>query len=367
MARATAEVDLEAIRLNCALLDSKAGTATLCAVVKANGYGHGMLEVARAAQEGGASWLAVAAGSEALELRHAGIGGRILVMGVVGREEVEELVSASCDLVAWSDDLVEWALRAETRARLHVKFDTGMGRLGTRSLPNAVRLALRVEDSDGVELIGGTTHFATADAADPSFMREQNAKFTEFVEQVRGFAPEVIAHAANSAATLGFPESHHDMVRCGIGIYGLDPFGADPAVHGLIPALGLKSWLGTVKETAAGESVGYGQTFIAETPTVIGTVPIGYADGVRRLLGGGADALVGGRRVPIVGNVSMDNITLDLGQGATDSVGSEVILLGSDGENRLLVEDWARAAQTINYEIATGLGGRTSFEYRGKA
>jgi len=367
VARATAEVDLEAIGLNCELLDTKVGSAVLCAVVKANGYGHGMVEVARAAQAGGANWLAVAAGTEALALRHAGIQGHILVMGVVGREEVDELVSASCDLVAWSDDLVDWAVRAETQARIHVKFDTGMGRLGTRSLPNAARLALRVKESEGVDLIGVTTHFATADAADNSFMREQNDRFGELVGQVRVFAPDVLAHAANSAATLGFPESHHDMVRCGIGIYGLDPFGADPTVHGLIPALSLKSWLATVKETAAGESVGYGQTFIAQTPTVIGTVPIGYADGLRRLLGGGVDALVGGRRVPIVGNVSMDNITLDLGRGATDPVGSEVVLLGSDGVNRVLVEDWARAAQTINYEIATGLGGRTSFEYRGQA
>jgi alanine racemase len=169
-------------------------------------------------------------------------------------------------------------------------------------------------------------------------------------------------HAANSAAALTIPESRLDMVRCGIAVYGMDPFGEDPAAHGLLPALELRSYVADVKPIAAGESAGYGRRFIAEHPTWIGTVPVGYADGVRRALTNNCDVLVGGRRVPLVGTVSMDNITIDLGPEPPPR-GAEVILIGAQGDERVPAEEWARRLGTINYEITCGISARVPREY----
>lgn len=364
MQRVTATIDRSAISHNCALLDGRTGMATrLCAVVKANGYGHGARISASAAIAGGAEWLAVAAAAEALELRSVGLREPILVMGSVDAGEIDALVEASCDLAVWSRDAAERAASAALErgrsAGLHVKLDTGMGRLGTRDSGEALSLVAGVEAADGSRCAGLMTHFATADESDDSFLREQLSRFSEFVTAARPLAPESIAHAANSAATLRLPEAHFDMVRCGIGIYGLDPFGADPEDHGLRPALAWTSWVGAVKHLEPGESVGYGRRFIADSPTLIGTVPVGYADGFSRLLGNRAEVIVGGSRVPVVGTVSMDNITVDLGPDSDVQVGEQVVLLGASGGERILAEELAVKAETINYEIATSIGGRT--------
>ena len=364
MARGTAEIDLGAIRRNCATLDAVAPGSLLCAVVKANGYGHGMVPVANAALEGGAGWLGVAAAAEALELREAGVGSPILVMGSVESGEVPDLVGSGCDLVVWTDEALGWATDATGLARLHVKLDSGMGRLGTRDHALALSLAEQAEADPGAELVGVTTHFATAELEDQAFLEQQNSLFSQFSDSVKHFAPNVLAHAANSAATLARADTHHDMVRCGVAIYGLDPFQLDPSTWGLDPAMRLTSSIASVELAQAGDTVGYGRNFKAERPTWIATVPVGYADGISRHLGGRADCLVGGRRVPIVGNVSMDNIALDLGTETEAEVGDQVVLLGRDGEQLVLAEEWATAAGTINYEIATGIGGRTEFVHR---
>lgn len=371
MSRASIRVDRSAIAANCARLRAAAGPhSRLCAVVKADGYGHGMIEVANTALAGGASMLAVAAGSEALALRTNGIEAPVLVMGAVERDEIAPLVEAECELVTWSKEFSEAAKAAAGdggNVRLHVKFDTGMGRLGTADASLARDLAVDAHESANATLAGAMTHLATAD--DPTqwdFARKQLDLFGSFASEVKAIDPEAIAHAANSAATLAIEGSAFDMVRCGVAVYGMDPFGADPREQGLVPALELTSHVAAVKEIPAGASVGYGRKFVASGPTRVASVPIGYADGFRRALGGKARAIVNGRLLPVVGNVSMDNLSIDLGpddQG--DSVGDEVVLIGDRGGARILIEELAREAQTINYEIATGLGGRAKRSHHG--
>jgi alanine racemase len=351
--RATARIDLGAIERNCARL---AGLGTkLCAVVKADGYGHGAVQAALAAQRGGAQWLAVATAGEAAALRDHGVVGPLLVMGALSSAELDLAVSARADIVAWRPDYV-----ARLRGRdvgVHVKLDTGMGRLGTRDPDEAAATAEAVSATAGPRLAGVMTHFATADD-DPEFMAEQLARFVPWADRF-----EVTRHAANSAAALGNPAARLDMVRCGIAIYGMDPFHRDPAEHDLEPALELVSYVAEVKQARKGDSAGYGRRFIAERDTWIGTVPIGYGDGVRRgLTGTGTHVLIGERRVPIVGTVSMDNITIDLGDQPVER-GTEVVLLGSRGSERVLAEDWARALGTINYEVTCGLSPRVPRSY----
>jgi alanine racemase len=205
------------------------------------------------------------------------------------------------------------------------------------------------------------THFATADD-DPAFAREQLARFLPWARELRAAHGDLLLHAANSAAALGLPEARLGMVRCGIAVYGMDPFGADPADHGLEAALELGSYVAEVKPIAAGESTGYGRRFVAAAPTWIGTIPVGYGDGVRRALTNDCDVLVGGRRVPLVGTVSMDNVTVDLGPEPAER-GAAAILIGAQGGERILAEEWARRLGTINYEITCGISARVPRAY----
>jgi alanine racemase len=352
--RAVARIDAGAIERNCARL---AALAPLCAVVKADGYGHGAVTAARAAQRGGATRLAVATAAEAGELRAAGIGGPILVMGALSSDELGVAIDAAAEVVAWEEAFVAEVARRGGRA-VHVKLDTGMGRLGTRDPAQASRVVEAVRDDPRLELAALMTHFATADD-DPEFMREQLARSTAWRPPA-----EAPRHAANSAATLGEPAARLDFTRCGIAIYGMDPFHRDPADHGLEPALELVSYIAAVKRTAGGESAGYGRRFVAERETWLATIPIGYGDGVRRGLTNRAEVLVGGRRVRLVGTVSMDNITADLGEEPVE-VGTEVVLLGTRGGERILAEDWARTLSTINYEVTCGISPRVPREAAG--
>ena len=359
MVRALARVDLGAIERNCARLAAAAAPARLCAVVKADGYGHGAVPVARAAQAGGAVWLAVAAASEAAELRAAGVGGPLLVMGALSDSELDVAVAAGADVVAWCEDFVHKVAARGRQTGVHVKLDTGMGRLGTRDPEEATRTADAVEAA-GLRLAGAMTHFATADEDDDAFMRHQLAAFDPWARTLadRG----ALVHAANSAATLREPAARYDLVRCGIAVYGMDPFHRDPAAHGLEPALELVSYVAEVKRARQGESAGYGRRFVAARDTWIGTIPIGYGDGVRRALTNNADVLVDDRRVPLVGTVSMDNITVDLG-GEPVPRGTEAVLIGARGGERILAEDVAARLATINYEVTCGISARVPREY----
>jgi alanine racemase len=360
MVRALARVDLGAVERNCARLAAVAAPARLCAVVKADGYGHGAVPVARAAQAGGASWLAVAAAAEAAELRAAGIDGPLLVMGALSEPELELALAAGANVVAWREDFVAAVAARAEDIGVHVKLDTGMGRLGTRDLEEATRVADAVQAA-GLRLAGAMTHFATADEADDGFMQEQLATFEPWARTLaeRG----ALLHAANSAATLREPAARFDLVRCGIAVYGMDPFHRDPAEHGLEPALELVSYVAEVKRALPGQSVGYGRRFVADRETWIGTLPIGYGDGVRRALTNNGDVLVDGRRVPLVGTVSMDNITVDLGDEPVPR-GAEAVLIGARDGERVLAEEIAARLGTINYEITSGITARVPREYR---
>jgi alanine racemase len=361
--RALARIDLSAVQRNCAELRRRLDGAELCAVVKADGYGHGAAWCARAAIAGGAGWLAVATAEEAADLRRHGIRERMLVMGALTAEEVEIAIAADADIVAWRTGFARLAIRkaeaADVRARLHVKLDTGMGRLGTRDADEATRVADAVAAAPHLELAGAMTHFATADEPGDAFMPAQLERFRAWAQPLRERHPGLLLHAANSAAALRDPAAHFDLVRAGIALYGLDPFQRDPAEHGLEPALELRSYVAEVKPCAPEESAGYGRRFVATAATTLATVPIGYGDGVRRALTNNADVLVGGRRRPLVGAVSMDNVTLDLGpDGGGVRRGDEAVLIGAQGAERILAEEWARRLDTINYEITCGISRR---------
>jgi alanine racemase len=363
--RAVARVNLAAIERNVARLRAGlAPGARLCAVVKADGYGHGAVPVARAALAGGAESLAVATAAEAQELRAAGVDGPLLVMGALWGDDVDLALDAGAEIVAWRESFVT-AVQARGRpARLHVKLDTGMGRLGTRDPDEATRVAEAVGASGTLTLAGAMTHFATADERADGFFAEQLARFTAWADPLRAAHPGIVLHAANSAATLRDSACHLDLVRAGIAIYGLDPFGRDPGEHRLEPALEVRSYVAEIKSCARGESAGYGRRFLADRDTVVATLPIGYGDGVRRGLSNNADVLVRGRRRPLVGTVSMDNVTLDLGaEGGGAERGDEAVLIGAQGDERILAEEIARRLDTITYEVTCGISARVPREY----
>jgi alanine racemase len=366
MRRAIARVNLAAIERNCARLRAElAEGCQLCVVVKADGYGHGAAHSARAALDAGAGWLAVAGAREAVELRQAGFQSvRLLVMGALSAVELREALDADADVVVWCEQAVA-AVAEAGGGRVHVKLDSGMGRLGTRDPKQALRVVAVASDTPRVELAGVMTHFATADDRDDSFFEYQLDTFSGWASEVRATHPEIVVHCANSAATLREKRAHFDMVRCGIAVYGMDPFGSDPLVQGLDPVLELSSYVAEAKGCASGQSAGYGRRFVAERDTLLGVLPIGYGDGWRRALSNNAEVLVGGERRPVVGTVSMDNLTVDLGENADAHLvaGSEAVLVGARGEQRITVEEVARRMDTINYEITCGLTARVSRVY----
>jgi alanine racemase len=361
--RALARVDLGAIERNCSRLRALlAEGCELCAVVKADGYGHGAVWAAKAALNAGAGWLAVATAGEAEDLRRHGIAGRILVMGALTPEELRTALEADADVVAWSEGFAraaaEHALPGARPPRMHVKLDSGMGRLGTADV-DEVRAVARLAGADErLELAGVMTHFATADELGDDHFPAQLERFAPLARELKERHPGLTVHAANSAATFREPAAHFDMVRCGIAVYGLDPFQGDPSERGLEPALSLQSWVAAVKRFEPGDSAGYGRSWRAQDPTWVATVPVGYGDGWRRGLSNYCDVLVGGRRRPLVGTISMDNLTVDLGHERDVEVGAPCVLIGEQGGERILCEEVARRLDTINYEVTCGLSPR---------
>lgn len=396
--RAEAHVDLAAISGNCArLLRALSGQSELCAVVKADGYGHGMEQVARAAVAGGATRLAVVTVPEAAGLADLDLGVPLLLLAPVRPDDLIAAIQTGAELTAWSVEQIKQiehaAVLLGVTVGIHVKLDTGMSRFGAKTLEQALAALDAAAASDVLQPAGVWTHFATADElsdeltgeragewagglADNQVQRPDNqrgddyfaqqlARFGEFVTQAKRRHPGVLAHAANSAAVLREPESHFDFVRCGIAIYGLDPFHADAASRELRPALSLRSYVASIRPLAAGESASYGRRFVTDRDTLLATVPIGYGDGWRRALTNNADVLIGGRRLPQRGTVSMDSITVDLGPESDVCVGAPVTLIGEDGAERITTEDVARDCGTINYEITCGLTARTVRSYDG--
>lgn len=356
--RGIARIDLTAVRHNVVRLRAAAPRSALLVVVKANGYGHGAIDIARTAVDAGADQLGVAAVPEAEELRRAGIDAPILMWGPMIDDEWARAAAADCEVAVWTPEGCRAAIAAGIR-RIHLKIDSGMGRLGAR--PEALTALAEAASDPALEVVGLMTHFATADQTegpDAAFMVEQLARFRAMVGPLRARFPEARLHAANSAATLRNPDTHLDMVRCGIAVYGCSPFMDDPAAHDLRPVMALESYLASVKPILGRESVGYGRTWRAARGTLIGAIPVGYADGYVRAYANTAEVLVNGRRVPVVGMVSMDQITVDLGPEATDRVGDPVVVMGTQGDETITAEELGRHRDSINYEVVCGIGER---------
>lgn len=371
---AEVHVDLDAIAANVTALRGHAGGAEVMAVVKADGYGHGLVPSARAALAGGATWLGVAQVDEALALRAAGVDDRLLAWLYAPGADLAAAVAADVDLsvaAPWALDAAVAAARATGRtARLHLKADTGLGRGGaTRAdWPDLVDAALAAEAGGAVRVAGVWSHYAWADAPDHPTVHRQSAAFAEAVElaERRGARPEV-RHLANSAATLTNPDARWDLVRPGIAVYGLSPVPdvAGPERFGLRPAMTLSAQLALVKDVDAGQGVSYGHAYTTDAPTRLGLVPLGYADGVPRHASGSGPVLVAGRRTTVAGRVCMDQFVVDLGPDAAPRAGDDAVLFGPGDAGEPTAQDWADAAGTISYEIVTRVGAHLPRRYTG--
>jgi alanine racemase len=352
--RSSVLIDLAAVRHNVAHLRALlAPSGRMLVAVKADGYGHGTLQVAQAAAAAGANGVAVATAEEAVALRDAGFDDAILVMGpLYSFDQYEEMANRRVDFAVVSDQMaaVLPSLRGTgLTARVHLKVDSGMNRQGL--FPSQVGAFLdSIRDIPEIALVGVMTHFACV-TEDPATIDFQLGRFLPAVAQVRLHQPGVLAHAANSAATVHSTSAHLDMVRCGCAVYGLSPWQRDPIAEGLVPVLSWKSQVALVKRVAAQEGVGYGHTFRPAAPADIALVPLGYGDGVFRALGNNGEVLINGRRYPIAGRVSMDSFGVDVGTDGQVKVGDAVTLIGVDGNERITAEELAQRAGTINYEI----------------
>ncbi|WP_203338716.1 alanine racemase [Nocardioides limicola] len=362
-------VDLAAIRHNVGRLrdwvGADAGGPQLMTVVKADGYGHGILEVARAARDAGTDWLGVATLTEALTLRHAGDTGPLLCWLHLPGEEFAAGIAADVEVTAYSTgqlaEIVAAADRAGRRARVQLKVDTGLSRGGATAAewPALVAAARAAETVGSVEITGIWSHFACADEPGHPANDAQETAYRLALDTAHaaGLRPR-LRHLANSAAAVLRPSARFDLVRCGIASYGLDPApGHTPAELGLRPAMTATSPLALAKPVATGAGVSYGHAWTATADTTVGLVPVGYGDGVPRHASSVAEVLVAGKRRPIRGRVCMDQFVVDLG-GDLPPAGTEVVLFGPGDQGEPTAQDWAEAVGTINYEITTRIGGR---------
>jgi alanine racemase len=352
-------VDLEAIKNNIRYILERSKVQVM-AIVKANAYGHGAVPVARAALEAGATWCGVARVNEALELRQAGLDCPILILGYTPEARYKEMIDQRVSMTVWDIQQVELISKVASQmnqvARLHLKIDTGMSRLGIP--PDAViDLLQKVSHFPKIQFEGLFTHFARADEADPSPTDAQEKLFQELVEELKSTGIQIpLIHAANSAASLTHPSLYFNCVRFGIAMYGLHPSSDCPLPSEFRPALTWKSVLSLVKVLPPGRGVSYGHEYVTSREERIGTVPVGYADGFRRVPGN--YVLVGGRRVPVVGRVTMDQIMVQLDAVPDARMGDEVVLIGAQGQEKITAEEIAGRWSTINYEVTSGIAHR---------
>ena len=368
---AHAIVDLDAVAANLTGLRALVAPAAVCAVVKADAYGHGAVPVARAAVGAGAEWLAVAQVAEGEALRDAGLDVPVLVLAEPEAGEMARVVAARLTPAVYRFDGIAAAGAAADAAGLvlpvHLKVDTGMHRVGAAP-DDAVGLARAVVAHPALELEGVWTHFAVADEPEDAFTAEQGRRYRAVLAELAaaGIRPR-LRHAANSAGALAHPDERYDLVRCGIAVYGVAPApGLAGALH-LRPALSLRSQVTYVKRLPAGSGVSYGRRYVLPADAVVATVGIGYADGVRRRLAErGAEVLVRGRRRPIIGSITMDQLMVDCGpDGDGVTAGDEVVLIGQQGDERITVDEWAARLDTIAYEVLCGLGPRVERRWIG--
>ena len=368
---AWADVDLDAVRHNAAVLVDRALPAGLMAVVKADGYGHGAVAVALAALDGGAKWLGVALVEEGVELREAGIEAPILLLSEPPPATAGAVVAARLTAVVHTRRWIEALAKATADAGcveatpVHLKVDTGMHRIGCAPA-EALDMARAVRKHRELTLDGLLTHFAVADEPDDPYTGEQLERFEAVRSQLAkaGIRPRVV-HAANSAALLTQPRGRFALVRCGIALYGIAPAPALDGIVALQPALSLRTEVSFARRLPAGERLSYGRRYELAAPAMIATVPVGYADGIPRRLGDvGGEVLIGGRRRPIAGTVTMDQILVDLGDD-TCRPGDEVVLIGRQGDEEITAAEWAERLETIPYEVTCSIGPRVPRRYFG--
>ena len=339
---------------------SLAAPAEVCAVVKADGYGHGSVPVAQAALGAGATWLAVALPLEGRALREAGIEAPILLLAEP--ESWDEAVASDLTPTVYSERGIAGLVAAGNRRPVHVKVDTGMHRVGVA--PGHALVRVRQVVDAGLELGAVWTHCPVADEPDNPFTAQQCDRFETVLAELSAAGLEApMVHAANSAATIAHPALRRDLVRCGIAVYGLPPSPALDGAADLRPALSIKARVSHVQRLPAGEAVSYGLRRPLPRPANVATVPIGYADGVpRRLSSVGGEVLIGGVRHPLAGTITMDQLLVDCGD-LDIGVGDEVVLVGEQGGERITVDEWAAELDTINYEVTCGISTRVPRHY----
>lgn len=365
-------VDLGAIRANVAALRERTSAAVM-AVVKADGYGHGLVPVARNAIAGGAQWLGTAHLTEALALRRAGLTASILAWLYGPGAPLADCVTHDIDVsvpALWAlEEVVAAARVVGKRARIHLKVDTGMGRNGVTAseYPALLDAAVEAQRSGAVAVVGLWSHLACADHPEHEANAAQLAAFQTAIAQAEAAGAKLeVRHLANSAATLLSPEYHFDLVRPGLATYGLTPAPERGSAQdfGLQPAMTLSADLALVKDVGAGQGVSYDLTYTTTRATRLGVVPLGYGDGIPRHVSNRAQIFAGGSTVPLVGRVCMDQFVVDLGPGSSAAAGAEVILFGPGARGESTAQDWAEAAETISYEIVTRLGPRLPRVYK---
>jgi alanine racemase len=374
-------IDLSAISHNIRALRSIAAPAKLMAVVKADAYGHGLLPVARTALAAGADWLGTAHVSEALQLRAAGVDAPVLAWLHTPSTDFSAAVAQGIDLgcSGWELEHIAAAARAHERpARIHLKIDTGLARNGSSitDWDALVSDAIAYQDEGLLRVVGVFSHFAVADEPHRPETDDQLQRFREAVAIAEDAGADLeVRHIANTPATLSRPDTHFDMVRTGLGIYGLSPFeDRTSAQLGLIPAMTLQTRVALCKDVPAGQGVSYGLNYVTKAPTTLGLIPLGYADGIPRVATGGP-VRVNGVTYPVVGRIAMDQMVIDLGPGARagfgeaeipgSALGATAVLFGNGRDGGPRVEQWAEAAGTINYEVVTRISQRVPRSYVG--
>jgi len=368
MPQAWADVSLDAVAANVETLRAICAPADVCAVVKADGYGHGAVPVARAAVDAGAQWLAVAQVAEATELRAAGVAAPILLLSEPRPDDVDEALAAGVAVTVYTAALIQQlgaAARRDGRSvSVHLKVDTGMHRVGA-SPSDVVPLAELVTAQPDLSLDALWTHCAVADEPDNPFTALQIERFEASLAAVGAAGiPVPLRHAANSAAAIAHPASRYDLVRCGIAVYGIAPAPSLAGRVALEPVVRLATEVAFVKCVRAGEGVSYGLAHHVAQDTVVATLPIGYADGLFRALGtAGQEVLIGERRHPMVGVVTMDQVMVDVGPDSDVRPGDEVVLLGGQGAQRISPDEWASRLDTIAYEVVCAMGARVERRY----
>jgi alanine racemase len=363
-------IDLRAYADNLAYLRGRIPTGCrVCAVVKADAYGHGAAACARRAVEAGAEMLAVATVNEAAELRAAGISARLLLMVQPCRDALVDAVECGCEVMISGLDAareLDRIGRSTNRpARIHCKIDTGMSRQGF-ALAEARAAMEAVAAMEGVETAGIATHFAVADARQDPHTEAQIERFRALCDELDAHAiPRGLRHAANSAAAIAQPDSAFDMIRPGLATYGCWPFDSENAPPEVRPVLRWETEITVIKNLRPGDAVGYGRTYTCQAAERVALLPVGYADGYPRALSNKAEVLIHGRRCPVRGRVSMDQIVVDITAIPEARPGDAAVLIGADGEERITAEELAGLANTISYEIVAGIGRRVERVYTG--